>query len=229
MSLVRPSGQGRHPAFLDTQGADRQELGTTTSKRAMARPLSEEKRDALLVAARAGVATSGVKAATAHIAREAGVAEGTLFVFFETKDALFNELFLSLKSDLADYIDRDLPRNAAPIRQIRHMWDRYIDSGIAQAEHRAALRQLNVSDRISAATREAGNARYLEFASIYEQGFATGLLRKQPLEFLGRVINAIAEAVQDAIAADPASEKRIRRLGWEALRNAIAAKEASGS
>ncbi|EOY8930377.1 TetR/AcrR family transcriptional regulator [Enterobacter hormaechei] len=56
----------------------------------MARPKSEDKKQALLEAATAAFAQSGIAASTALIARNAGVAEGTLFRYFATKDDLLN-------------------------------------------------------------------------------------------------------------------------------------------
>ena len=54
----------------------------------MARPRSEDKRTAILEAATEVVAVLGVGAPTAKIAKGAGVAEGTLFTYFATKDDL---------------------------------------------------------------------------------------------------------------------------------------------
>jgi AcrR family transcriptional regulator len=51
----------------------------------MARPRSEDKRNAILEAATEVVAEQGVSAPTARIAKRAGVAEGTLFTYFENK------------------------------------------------------------------------------------------------------------------------------------------------
>ncbi len=62
----------------------------------MARPKSEDKKQALLEAATAAFAQSGIAASTALIARNAGVAEGTLFRYFATKDDLLNALYLGL-------------------------------------------------------------------------------------------------------------------------------------
>lgn len=58
----------------------------------MARPLSEDKRDAILASAAELVAALGTSAPTAKIARGAGVAEGTLFTYFPDKDALLAAL-----------------------------------------------------------------------------------------------------------------------------------------
>ena len=51
----------------------------------MARPLSEEKRTAILEAATEVVAMLGVSAPTAKSPKEAGVAEGTLLTYFANK------------------------------------------------------------------------------------------------------------------------------------------------
>jgi AcrR family transcriptional regulator len=78
----------------------------------VARPKSEDKKMALLDAAAVAIAKTGIAASTAVIARNAGVAEGTLFRYFATKDDLLNALYLHLKSDLCqtmiDSLDRSL-------------------------------------------------------------------------------------------------------------------------
>jgi AcrR family transcriptional regulator len=64
----------------------------------MPRPKSDEKRSAILEAATRIIVTQGLSAPTAGIAKEAGVANGSLFTYFETKTDLFNELYLELKN-----------------------------------------------------------------------------------------------------------------------------------
>ncbi|SAC01068.1 TetR family transcriptional Regulator [Enterobacter hormaechei] len=76
----------------------------------MARPKSEDKKQALLEAATAAFAQSGIAASTALIARNAGVAEGTLFRYFATKDDLLNALYLHLKQDLCQTMLANLDR-----------------------------------------------------------------------------------------------------------------------
>jgi AcrR family transcriptional regulator len=63
----------------------------------VARPRSDEKRADILAAAGRVIGDFGPSAPTARIAKEAGVAEGTIFIYFDTKDELLNELYLELK------------------------------------------------------------------------------------------------------------------------------------
>lgn len=67
----------------------------------MERPKSDDKRSTILEAATRVIATQGLGASTASIAKEAGVASGTLFVYFATKSDLINQLYLELKTEMA--------------------------------------------------------------------------------------------------------------------------------
>src|ERR1700741_1765587 len=125
----------------------------------MARPLSEDKRTAILEAATEVVAVLGVSAPTAKIAKGAGVAEGTLFTYFANKDELLNRLYLELKMDLRDAMMTGYPAGNSLIDRNRHVWDRFIGWGSAHPLKRRALRQLVVSDRITEQSKKlVGNA-----------------------------------------------------------------------
>src|ERR1700675_4308832 len=97
----------------------------------MARPLSEEKRTAILEAATEVVAMLGVSAPTAKIAKSAGVAEGTLFTYFANKDELLNRLYLKLKGDLRDAMMAGYPSSGSLVDRCGHIWDCYIGWGSA--------------------------------------------------------------------------------------------------
>src|ERR1700729_3372421 len=97
----------------------------------MARPLSEDKRTAILQPATEMEARLGVSAPTAQIAKGAGVAEGTLFTYFANKDELLNRLYLELKIDLRDAMITDYPAGKSLIDRNRHVWNRLIDWGSA--------------------------------------------------------------------------------------------------
>ena len=76
----------------------------------MARPKSEDKQNAILEAATHLFAERGLTAApTSEISKQAGVAEGTLFTYFKTKDDLINALYREIKLELADAMTSDFP------------------------------------------------------------------------------------------------------------------------
>jgi len=114
----------------------------------VARPKSEDKRNAILDAATRLFAERGLTAApTSEISKQAGVAEGgTLFTYFTTKDDLINALYREIKLELADAMMSDFPRKKNVGTRMRHVWDRYVNWGIANPKQRKVLGQLTVSE-----------------------------------------------------------------------------------
>jgi AcrR family transcriptional regulator len=78
-------------------------------RRDMARLKSAAKRTAILRAAVREIAQSGLGAPTAQIAQRAGVAAGTLFTYFATKEQLLNELYVALRSEVYARINAKFP------------------------------------------------------------------------------------------------------------------------
>ena len=79
----------------------------------MARVRSPEKRSAILQAAVREIAENGLAAPTAQIAKRAGVAAGTLFTYFASKEALLNQLYLELKGEVYTRINTDFPHKGS--------------------------------------------------------------------------------------------------------------------
>jgi len=119
----------------------------------MARLRSPEKRRALLEAAIVEIAEAGLGAATAKIAARAGVAEGTLFTYFATKDELFNELYVDLKSEVYDRLNDGFPLKGSAERRAWYVWSTFLAWAIEFPLRRKVSLQLTMSDAVSAETR----------------------------------------------------------------------------
>ena len=147
----------------------------------MARPKSEDKRNAILDAATRLFAERGLAAApTSEISSLAGVAEGTLFTYFGTKDELINSLYRELKLELADAMMSDFPRKTIVRTRLRHVWDRYVHWGIANAKQRKVLGQLLVSEVLTKESREAGSAPFVEFQTMIRDGIEGRVFSERP-------------------------------------------------
>ena len=188
----------------------------------MARPLSEDKRTAILEAATEVVAMLGVSAPTAKIAKGAGVAEGTLFTYFANKDELLNQLYLELKTDLRDAIVAGYPSGGSLIDRSRHVWDRYIGWGSAHPLKRRAVRQLAVSDRITEESKKRVGEAFGEFNDMMRECAAGGAMRHQPPSFVSAIMSAIADTTMDFIGREPARAKRYTKAGFDAFWAAVA-------
>src|SRR5258708_26947372 len=117
----------------------------------------------MLDAANRIFAEHGLTAApTSEISRKAGVAEGTLFTYFKTKDDLINALYREIKSELADAMMSGFPRKKSVRTRLQHVWDGYVNWGVTNPEQRKALAQLQVSGMLSKESFEAGSAPLAE-------------------------------------------------------------------
>ena len=188
----------------------------------MARPLSEEKRTAILEAATEVVATLGLSAPTAKIAKGAGVAEGTLFTYFATKDQLLNRLYLELKMDLRDAMMTGYPAGKSLIVRNRHVWDRFIGWGSAHPLKLRAMRQLAVSDRITEESKKLVGDAFGEINDMMLECAAGGVMRRQTPSFVSAIMSAIADTTMYFIAREPAQAKRYTKAGFDAFWNAVA-------
>jgi AcrR family transcriptional regulator len=183
----------------------------------VARPKSEDKRNAILDAATRLFAERGLAAApTSEISRRADVAEGTLFTYFKTKDDLINSLYREIKLELADAMMSDFPRKKNVRTRLRHVWDRYVNWGIANPAQRKVLAQLVVSDILTKDSREAGNAPFVELQTMIRDAIEQRVFRDDlPVELVSKSLGAMAEATMDLMGAHPAKANKYRDSGFQ--------------
>jgi AcrR family transcriptional regulator len=183
----------------------------------VARPKSEDKRNAILDAATRLFAERGLTAApTSEISKRAGVAEGTLFTYFRTKDDLINALYREIKLELADAMMSDFPRKKNVRTKLRHVWDRYVKWGIASPRQRKVLAQLQVSEVLTQESRDAGGAPFVEFQAMIRDAIEQRLFRNDlPVELISKSLAALVEATIDLTASNPSRAKRYRDSGFQ--------------
>ena len=183
----------------------------------MARPKSEDKRNAILDAATALFSERGLAAApTSEISKRAGVAEGTLFTYFATKDDLINSLYRTVKLELADAMMSDFPRKKNVRTKLRHVWDRYVNWGIANPKQRKVLAQLQVSEVLTKESRDAGGAPFVEFQTMIRDAIEQRVFRDDlPVELISKSLMALVEATVDLTAANPSKSKQYRDSGFQ--------------
>jgi AcrR family transcriptional regulator len=183
----------------------------------VARPKSEDKRNAILDAATRLFAERGLAAApTSEISKLAGVAEGTLFTYFATKDDLINLLYRAIKLELADCMMSDFPRKKKIGTRLRHVWDRYVNWGIANPKQRKVLAQLQVSEVLTKESRNAGGAPFVEFQTMIRDAIEQRIFRNDfPVELISKSLAALVEATIDLTVSNPSKAKQYRDSGFQ--------------
>ncbi|WP_432825491.1 TetR/AcrR family transcriptional regulator [Dactylosporangium sp. CA-092794] len=188
----------------------------------MPRPRSADRRNAILAAATRVIAAQGLGAATATIAREAGVSNGSLFVYFDTKVTLLNELYITLKAGMGEAAVDGLPTGSDVREQLRHMWNQWLRWATSFPEKRRALARLEVSDEVTAESHRVASSAFRGIADLLARSVAAGPMREVPLGFVVTLAGALADSASDAMIREPDQAETHARIAFDAMWRMIA-------
>jgi AcrR family transcriptional regulator len=191
----------------------------------MARAKSEDKRNAILNAATQVFADRGLSAPTSAISQAAGVAEGTLFTYFSTKEEMVNALYREIKLELADAMMSDFPRRAGVRQRFQHVWNRYLEWGLNNPLQYKTLQQITVWSGLSEESKRAGIAPFLEIEKMAETAVAQHVFLDRPLEFIAANMCAMADTTIQFMRKSPGNAEMYRTAGFDMLWAAITRKQ----
>jgi AcrR family transcriptional regulator len=183
----------------------------------LARPRSDDRRQAILDAAIRVFAAQGLSAPTALIAKEAAVSNGSLFSYFPTKADLLNQLYVALKTEIGIAAGDRLSAGDDARAQLAAMWAGWLDWAAVTPGKRRTLALLGVADEISEESRQIGHRAMAGVAQLLDRCRADGPMRDAPLGFVASLVNAVAEATVDFIITDPENAARHRAQGFDAM------------
>ena len=86
---------------------------------------------------------------TSRIAKHAGVATGTLFNYFESKDALIDAVYLQLKQEWTTHLQESIPMDEGFQTAAEHIWFRFIEWGMQNPTRYQLMLQLKLSNLVS--------------------------------------------------------------------------------
>jgi AcrR family transcriptional regulator len=190
----------------------------------MARPKSEDKPNAILAAAIEVFGERGLSAATSAIASAAGVAEGTLFTYFKTKDDLVNAVYRTIKLDLADAMMSGFPRRASVRDRLRHVWDHYLDWGVRNPSQQAVLKQIQTWHGLTPESKAAGSAPFVEIETMTDDAVKQRIIQDLPRAYIAATLAALAETTMEFMRREPKKASQYRDSGFEMLWAGIARK-----
>lgn len=188
----------------------------------MPRPRNTAHHDALLAAAARTIAAQGLGVSTATIAKTAGVSVGTLFVYFDSKTTLINDLYVSLKTEMGRVATAGLIDDMAPREQLERMWSNWISWATEEPERQRALAHLAVAEDITPQSHQAIAVAYAGIAGLLRTITADGPMRDVPLGFVTTLMSAIADATIDDLITNPDPTGTRSDLAFDAMWRALA-------
>ncbi|WP_417467871.1 TetR/AcrR family transcriptional regulator [Maricaulis sp.] len=140
---------------------------------------------------------------TALIAREAGVANGTLFNYFPSKAALVEAVYLSLKQSWATHLQAAAPASGSVHDKLAGYWTGAIDWARAHPDHYALLGQLKLSDEIGDRAQAHGVDMFGATLELIGEAMAHGVIHPIEPDLLKTLAEAQISAAIEFLGSHP--------------------------
>jgi AcrR family transcriptional regulator len=184
----------------------------------MVRELSPDKREKYLNAALKLFVSRGMQnTSTAEIAREAGTAAGTLFLYFPTKQDLINELVLKISQEEAATITSRLDASMPARDMFFTIWDGSIRWLLDHMDAYQFSQQVRDSGMIPEEVVLETGKQFSFYYNAIQKGLAEGSLKPLPPELIGGFLYQDIVAVMNytRTQANPIKIEQTIQQGFE--------------
>lgn len=190
----------------------------------MPRTLSPEKKSKYLQSALKLFIANGVKnTSTSAIAKEAGTAAGTLFIYFPTKQDLIHELVLEIARDQSVFIKDLLTPSLSAKDTFRTIWMGSIQWFLDHMDSYHYIRQVRDSGVIAKeVVRES--EQYLDYYyEAIQKGLEENAIKSYPVELIGTYLYQGIVTVMNLVSpgTDPIQQRIYIEDGFDIFWNGI--------
>ncbi|UCD42593.1 MAG: TetR/AcrR family transcriptional regulator [Chloroflexota bacterium] len=192
----------------------------------MPRKLSSEKRQQFLDSALKLFVANGVKnTSTAAIAKDAGTASGTFFLYFPTKQDLINELIMQIGRQQSEYINSLLTRNLSAWETFLTIWYGSIRWFQENMDAYHYFRQVRDSGLIEDEVIQESEQFFTYYYQAIQRGLAEGAIKPYPVELIGGMLYQDIVAVMNLLTAEtgPEGQENLIQLGFSIFWDGIKA------
>jgi AcrR family transcriptional regulator len=138
----------------------------------------DDKREAIMKAALKLFTERGFHGtSTAQISKEAGVATGTLFNYFPTKEDLINSLYFEIKGRLSRNMGKGIENGDIFQEKLKRLWANLINWGVDNQDEFLFVGQFCSSPYITKFTREEVMKEYVFLHDLVNEGIKSGEIK----------------------------------------------------
>lgn len=189
-------------------------------------PQDPDKKTAILDTALVLFTTRGFQGTpTALISREAGVATGTLFFYFKTKEELIDELYLRIKSEAGASLQDGIKNETTIKNKILKAGSNGISWGLKNPNKLLFLEQFAHSPFVSKNAHNEGMTHFLFLQDLITEGMRNGEIRNSDPRLLCTIIAFLLSglishvlAIHDETNRDLHITQALDIL-WDSIRN----------
>lgn len=185
----------------------------------------EKKLEAIIAATCRLAAEQGLFGLTlTDIAKAAGIATSTLYVYFSDKEALFNEVYRRAKREALEFYSTDIDPGLPFKGRLRDVWNRMLDHRLRKHDRVSFMEQFVGSSFMNEESR-AYTARLGEgLLQMVAEGQREEMLKAVPVSFLTSLfigsVRETARLIRAKSIADTEDTRAVAfRLCWDGVRS----------
>jgi len=193
---------------------------------------SHDKRDAILKTALVLFCERGFYGTpTSLISREAGVATGTLFFYFPTKEELIDTLYRRIKSEAGAALKNGIDREPALQQKLCRVWENAIAWVAENPDKYRFMEQFAHSPFVSSTAHEEGMSHFLFLLDLIRDGIREGIIRDYDPVLLCSILAASLSGLAPRILEekDPEQKARLTRQALAFFWNGLARDPGTGT
>lgn len=162
-----------------------------------------------------------------EIAQKAGVAKGTIFFYFKTKENLFREILLSLIEEVSQAIKEISYYQIDPLKKLKMIYDKYIDFNVKNMKLFQSIRKvLSETEPKVEEIKQKLLSVSQEILPIIEDLQKHDLIKKitsdlDITEIVPSMLLMYASAVSSMVFFYPEKLPAIREIFWQILLHGI--------
>lgn len=188
------------------------------------KPKDEKKVEAIAAAVYRLAARHGLSAVTlAQIAREAGVATSTLYVYYKSREDLLDDVYRKAKTaTVMRYGQSDDPHATLKAR-VRRIWNNIVDNRIENQQQVAFLEQYYHSELLSETSRALSQRMLAPFLELIVAAQRSEQLKDLPPPLLAAAVMGLAKETALLVARGELPDDETTRnsgfaLCWDAIK-----------
>lgn len=164
---------------------------------------------------------SGLK--MADVAREAKLATGTLYIYFQNKEELINATFIETKKKIAAVILDDQNAAATYFETFRKTWNSYFTFCLKHPEYMLFVEQFIYSGFITENIKTKAESFFEDFNTFLKQGQEQNMLKAHDIELLkaqlmGPIHETIKISVNKKISLNETTIDQCFDMAWQSVR-----------
>lgn len=160
---------------------------------------------------------------TSLIAKEAGVATGTLFHYFKTKEDLIESLYLDIKKESGTVLNKAALSNGNCREKLDSVSMEFAEWGLENARKIHFMQQFCYSPFISTAAQQEGISNFIFLIDQIRTGIKEGWVRDYPPELVLSIVSSglMAAILAAARESDPQRQREVLENSIELILHGI--------